>query len=254
MTTRLADSIPTTRRSNSGSHRGDRSRRKKLRLAAGSAAAAAMYLGVSAPAHGEIIHQQTPISIGIFPGGFRSWDVDGDGIRDFALSVSSSSYNLGLSEGGAFVNLVSNNENGIEGFSPVAGQFAVGATLPSGYFFGRSNFGRGMMRLTYVSTGSGSSTTAFELGPDALGWDSPTQYVGFRFLDRSGGSVDFGYGWASITLDTSQGRLTINEWAYEATGGPIPLGAVPEPSAGSLALLACGAAGLRRWRRNRDLA
>lgn len=66
------------------------------------------------------------------------------------------------------------------------------------------------------------------------------------------------YGWADVTFSVggTYGLATVNEWAYDSTGSSILAGqtvvaAVPEPAtaATGLALLALGAAGLRRKRR-----
>ncbi len=220
----------------------DKNRRrsvKKWQLAAGSAAAAAMYLGASPSADAAIVYVTTPLSIGL-GGSLVNWDVDGDSTTDFRLETFGSS-SLSINGGGvngAFVNLVGATEDGIEGFDTTASQFDVGPALPAGYFFGLPN---AAFRTMMVSGGT-------TLGPDALGWAAPTQYVGFKF-----GAVP-NYGWASVTLDTTTATLSINEWAYEDTGREIHLGAVPEPAIGGLALLACGAAGLRGLRRRKSIA
>ena len=73
--------------------------------------------------------------------------------------------------------------------------------------------------------------------------------------------ADTFYGWANINIDTATdgGTVTITEWAYNNTpNGSILVGqtedeevaTTPEPSS-SLALLAFGAAGVYRWRKNR---
>lgn len=225
----------TATQSKTPNPQGDMRPVKKWRLAASSAAATAMYLGTLAPVDGDIVHVTTPLSIGLFNSNVN-WDVDGNGVTDFHLQAYTSS-SLSINGGGAFVNLIGSAEDGIEGFDTVASQFDVGQTLPSGYFFGQSNAAfRTMLASSYY------------LGNDALGWDSPTQFVGFRFI-AEGPSI--GYGWASVTIDLAEARLTINEWAYEDSGGAIHLGAtssVPEPASHGLALLAFGVAGLRRWR------
>lgn len=208
-------------------------------LATGSAAAAAMYLapGMVGSADAAIVHVTTPIQIGI-GGGSVPWDIDGDTVADFTLSTFGLT-SASINGGGAFVNLVGSNEDGIEGFPTQESQFDIGPNLAPPYFFGVTN---AVFRTMMTSGG------AF-LGPDALGWDAPTQYVAYRF--NSGG---FKYGWASVTLDTTAAVIRINEWAYENTGGAIHMGTVPEPSTAAitgLALLACGAGGVRRWQRDR---
>ena len=76
-------------------------------------------------------------------------------------------------------------------------------------------------------------------------------YIGFAF-DDAGTTY---YGWAELTLSaqTSSGQVTVHRWAYEDSGASIQVGAVPESrhAAVGLGALALGAAGLRRWRRER---
>jgi len=80
-------------------------------------------------------------------------------------------------------------------------------------------------------------------------WDPNDHgYLGFKFEDSSGNTL---YGWADITLEwNSPPKVTLNRFAYESIGGtPI---VVPEPeSLLPMALLALGAAGLTRYRRQR---
>lgn len=78
--------------------------------------------------------------------------------------------------------------------------------------------------------------------------------VGFRF--KIGGNIH--YGWAKFTMTlASPNTLVISEWAYnDVSGGAIQVGAVPEPAetSATLALLAAGAAGVRRWRKRKKAA
>jgi hypothetical protein len=79
-------------------------------------------------------------------------------------------------------------------------------------------------------------------------------YLGFAFSPTVGAPVQ--YGWAKITIDnTSTG--TLHEWAYETTPGTtiqVGAGAVPEPTAPLLTLLAARALTLRRRRARRHRA
>lgn len=86
---------------------------------------------------------------------------------------------------------------------------------------------------THVGSGAGQ----FESGEEG--------YLGFIFGDD--GSGDF-FGWARVTL-TANGIGAIHEFAYEnsASGVPITVGAIPEPS--SLLLAALGCVGLLFRRR-----
>lgn len=100
----------------------------------------------------------------------------------------------------------------------------------------------GSVALMY--TGSMMNLNGFSSGSSG--------YIGFRF----GSESDTRYGWASVTFTTGglTGMMQINEWYYENEGNGILVGStVPEPSqyASGLAVLALGAAGVRRWRKNR---
>jgi len=81
-------------------------------------------------------------------------------------------------------------------------------------------------------------------------------YMGFVFEDSTSGNA-LRYGWAELglTIGANLGPdVTIYRYAYDPTGTPIAMGAVPEPSSVSLlalGALAFGARGVRAWRRNR---
>ena len=77
-----------------------------------------------------------------------------------------------------------------------------------------------------------------------------SSYIGFRFDgDRATSGRQNLFGWARVTSGTST-LFTIHEWAYEdVLEEAIAVGIVPEPTSASLGLLALGAAGLRRWRK-----
>lgn len=104
-------------------------------------------------------------------------------------------------------------------------------------------------------TYSFSPTSSIETtGATAFTLNSPTNYVGFRFLNEATGQID--YGWAQISLSATyngQPRSVVG-YAYENSGAAIFVGqtAVPEPTATVLlGAMAAGAIGVRQWRRRK---
>lgn len=77
-------------------------------------------------------------------------------------------------------------------------------------------------------------------------------YMGFQF-EKDGATL---YGWAEVVMsyDDQFGAFQVNSWAFDDTGAPIQVGVVPEPAATGVGLgaLALGAAGVIRWRKNRQ--
>ncbi len=87
-----------------------------------------------------------------------------------------------------------------------------------------------------------TTSSGFLLGGQ---FDTPG-YIGVRF-DPAGGT-DWSYGWIHIDSVASDYKTYhVDGYAYETSGGSITAGAVPEPT--SLAMLACGAAGIFAIRR-----
>jgi hypothetical protein len=83
--------------------------------------------------------------------------------------------------------------------------------------------------------------------------DGQKGFFGFRFKlenESASGSPagSFVYGWGEVERITSaDGRLL--QWAYDDSGDPITVGAIPEP--GTLGLLALGAVGIVALRKQR---
>jgi hypothetical protein len=76
---------------------------------------------------------------------------------------------------------------------------------------------------------------------------SASGFLGFRFSTDHG--ANFHYGWfeLDVALAAKTGSLTLKGWAFEDEPN-VPV-TTPTPAAGGLALLAMGAAGIRRSRR-----
>ena len=97
---------------------------------------------------------------------------------------------------------------------------------------------------TYVRA-NGSETT----GATAFALGSTNNYIGFQFLNEGTGQINFG--WAHFELGATQGAQprTLIEFAFDSSGAPIAVGAIPEPTTlGLLGLAAMGALGVRAWR------
>ncbi len=111
----------------------------------------------------------------------------------------------------------------------------------------------------------GGSFTGGAMGVSStfLGGRNPgayaSKYLAFVFFDSTHSLRDT-YGWVNVGLSyTANGPdVTIFGYAYDNTGSQIPMGAgVPEPSSTALLALGAltlGAAGVRKWRRNRAAA
>jgi len=178
--------------------------------------------------------------------------------------------NVGLTSHGLGGRGLVKQGGGSADFRRLAADFAVGPTLASGYGF--SPPGLGFRRIVDDSTTSTQiggpsllptasvmySRLSASIDGDFQDGQFGSNYIGFRF-DISGATH---YGWAELFVDDgtgtgSRGDITIAEWAYEDTadcgldvgqtsGDNCTTPSVPNP--GTLALLAAGAAGLRRWR------
>ena len=89
---------------------------------------------------------------------------------------------------------------------------------------------------------------AFVMSNGTLGSDwqvGDTAYVGFTF--QAGGTTTQ-YGWLQLTFDTLT-TASVDQWAYEDSGGPITVGVIPEPGTAllmGLGLALLGGAGRRR--------
>jgi len=96
---------------------------------------------------------------------------------------------------------------------------------------------------TYPTGWNGSST---HTGPAANQFQIGTPgYLGFAMQTTIGGPTD--YGWMQIVVNNT-GAGKVIDWAYDNTAGtPVSVGAVPELSGSTLALL--GTAGLLLRRR-----
>jgi hypothetical protein len=238
--------------------------KQHIAIATGTLSAAALPLGVDA----GIMYKDSSNAFSVSFSGtpFVDWDIDGDSTVDFRLEVDPFSSN--------YIDLNSVNPTGSvpgtfagrglvgpAGGAPLADSvsnlpmaFGVGPTLPAG----ASWLGYGLFANRTMLVGTDFFPTAYV--PDYfIGGEIGSNFIGFRFLS----GTDLVYGWAELTLaTTSGGSVTVNRWAYNdtpngaicvgETSGDVSACEIPAPS--TLALLAAGAFGVRRWRTRRAAA
>lgn len=180
-------------------------------------------LGSASLANAAIIHKTDSFSVGLGSTETALWNIDGAGLAEAEFSAVNSGATLVLGSETA----------GFDGVTTNPGIW----NLPTTYLVQSSRSFNFIMRPLYES--------AFD---SAFGFNSgESGYFGFKFKTDTPL-----YGWARATFtEGANGGVTIHEWAYEDSGAPIQVGAIPEPETAVLGLagLALGAAGLRRWRR-----
>ena len=136
----------------------------------------------------------------------------------FSIDASGDDFNFNYSPASSFSAKVS--------LTPVSGHALI---TTSSVAFGDTIDGSDSFTSSQVSTTATGST-----------------YYGFSLL---GGQTL--YGWMKVSLDASSG--SVEQWAYEDSGAPIQVGAVPEPaSAAALAALLAGSAAAMKRRRRED--
>ena len=207
-------------------------------LAAGSASIAALLSASAANATIIYFNPETKITSGNSASGDVSWNIDGVGGAEAKLNNSGSITS-------SFAKNLSFYDN----------SFAVVLAGPRDLL--------GLAANESISNGRGFSSGVYNLFYSAgLSYvanitSGVSTYIGFQF--KPSGTML--YGWANVTLTAggSFGSFVINEWAYDDSGSSIQAGqtsAVPEPATYALGLgaLALGAAGLRRWRKQKKAA
>lgn len=185
----------------------------------------------------------TPLSVSGSGSFFQqlNWDIDDDTVTDGTINAGgiSSPY---IAAGGSIKGTASNRLK----LARIAGKLTPmtsAGPVGSGYNF---VIGPAIFSIYSGSLNSG----AFQLLPQT------NAYIGFSLL--LGGQTH--YGWANLSWSTSGLNgvsLTLNSWAYNDTPNEsAPVTPVPEPATAALGLagLALGAAGLCRWRKQKQAA
>ncbi|WP_295879029.1 hypothetical protein [uncultured Thiohalocapsa sp.] len=250
----------------------------KQRLAMTTGAAAAAF--GPAAVQGAVVYNNTSPITATFNTADNShdWDVDGDNQADFRLVGSRYGYTTSyydsaagikyysaeadatvrLNSGGALV-----RQGGLAAdFRALTAGLTVGPLLAGGYTWGASNTQRIVVSDATRVTDTNAIPIPYDnlsgsIGNNFQAGGFGNNFIGFRF-DISGATH---YGWAELLVDDGtgtggRGDVTITRWAYEDTADcAIDVGqtsgdncANDVPNPGTLALLAAGAAGLRRWR------
>ena len=218
--------------------------KQHLAIATGAASAAALPMGADA----AIVYKDNTNAFSVSYGGPTSadWDIDGVGGTEFSFRTNVSRY----------INIRSDSTQNGRGLAATVGAtsvsfenlapgFALSPNLAASYIWNRySDRNRTLM----ASSAPGGT---YGLQNATLG----SNYIGFRFLS----GTDMLYGWAELILSTTGGgTVTVNRWAYNDTpDGGIEVGQTqdtPVPAPTTLALLAAGAFGIRRWRARRAAA
>ena len=97
--------------------------------------------------------------------------------------------------------------------------------------------------LTYAASPGGSSDH-LGLGSDQF-TEGTESYIGFSFTTNDDEGPN--YGWVRVQVTANNAGGIVTGWAFEDSGAPITVGAVPEPSAAML----LGLVPILAWRRRR---
>lgn len=187
----------------------------------------------------------SPPATGFSLSGGTSWDVDGDGTPDFHLR-NCSSFCASVTELG-LARFVAPRSWASDGFAKLAAGFNVGATMTGGFKFLNN------------AQSANTITTSGLIGSDAgaQGWAmGDLGYFGFKFTNVSG----VHYGWGQINIHGATGGFvigqgfTLTEAYYNSVADAAIAVAVPEPTAGMLALVMGPLALLKRRRMRRSKA
>jgi hypothetical protein len=212
--------------------------KQHLAIATGAVSAAAIPMGAEA----AIVYKDNTnaFSVSIAGPAAAEWDIDEDGGNDFRFFTFAN----------RLIFITSNNPRNGRGlvalddddghFNNLAADVAIEPTLSGGYLW---HFSPTWYRTIMTSgiVGDYGGLQGGQIG---------SNFIGFRFLS----GANMLYGWAELLISTTGGgTVTVNRWAYNDTpDGSIKVGDTGQvPAPPTLALLAAGAFGIRRWRARR---
>lgn len=167
--------------------------------------------------------------------------VDPGGVVSF--STASVPWDVNLFFGGAGIavsDTASAHAGGVGGLDPVinlaAGSLlSLSDTFPSGFSGSLGHIGPGLGQFPSSADGAALGYVGFRLEPSSFPSASPAP---------SGPVV----GWMAVVLQDDGSPGLIRDWAWETSANSIEVGAIPEPKAFGMVLLAAFAGVLRRKR------
>ena len=193
---------------------------------------------LAAPSVGDIVVSDTPVSVQNYFDFLSTANGAIAGIIQASTGLFGPALQFGFGPG--------MDGGGLGVVSATDGGFSEWARLGVGDMIGGDNMGAADYGSLYFAVFNNGGTITY--GPygnfTGDGGELSSGYIGFTFDTNLGDTV---YAWAEVNLQ-SNGRFTVERWAYDDAGGSIAAGAIPAPGALGLLALAGGAAGIRRKR------
>ena len=204
-------------------------------LTMGAASTADAAIVVNGGTHNDNDPAVLPIVVDPVAFGYKnSFDIDGDGARDFFMGTGNYGSVFGQLDGANTAGMILSSG----AVNAYAGAFAEGAIID----------GTASVPSAQVAVITESSD------PDVGFGDGSRGFMGFK--------TSSGYfGWMDVSTiqvpdagfnDIDDLQLTIHGWAIDNSGAGIEAGTIPEPS--SLALLAAGSVGILARRRRKNVS
>lgn len=123
--------------------------------------------------------------------------------------------------------------------------------LGTSQFVFDTGFAANLPLMTLIEDTSDWFAGVTVLNGDSGGNFAPTLdgYLGVRFQDASNQTFYGWIGYEALSSDNTASAGRITGWAYDATGGPIRAGQIPEPSTTLVLMVAASGLALTRRRR-----